>query len=143
MKHLVLLPLALALSLSVAACATSRSIAPQVAPASVDFANAQRVEVVLDDFSFAPNTLHLVAGRPMVLALTSASGGGHNFAAPGFFEAAQVAASDAVVIADGKVEVAGGQTVEIRLVPAAGGYDLDCTHLGHSVLGMSGSIVVR
>ena len=126
-----------------AACATSQSITPQIAPASTSFADAQRIEVRLDDFKFEPSTVHLPAGKPIVLALTSVSGNGHNFAAPTFFAAAQVAQSDAVVIADGKVEVAGGDTVEIRLIPAAGGYNVDCTHLGHAVLGMTGSIVVR
>ena len=139
MNRLILAALPLALS----ACATTYDIEPRIAPASTDFASAQRVEVRLDSFSFDPRTLHLPANRPVVLALTNVSNGGHNFAAPGFFQAAQVAASDAPVVADGAVEVASRSTVEIRLIPAAGGYDLDCTHTGHVVLGMSGSIVVR
>ncbi len=107
------------------------------------FADAQRVEVVLDNFSFEPRTITLAADRPVVLVLVNNASGGHNFSAPGFFAAAQIAQSDAAAITDGEVEVEQGGRVELRLIPAAGGYDLDCTHLGHSVLGMSGSIVVR
>ncbi|MEL1250620.1 plastocyanin/azurin family copper-binding protein [Aurantiacibacter gilvus] len=135
--------LAVPLALLLASCATTYAITPQVAPASTDFATAQRVEVHLDNFSFEPRSISLAAGRPVVLVLINDAEGGHNFSAPAFFGDAQVAAEDAARIAGGYVEVHGGTNVELRLIPAAGGYDVDCTHLGHSVLGMSGSIVVR
>lgn len=125
------------------ACATTHSVDPTIAPAATDFANAQRVEVRLDNFRFEPKTISLAAGKPVVLVLNNTSDGGHNFSAPYFFDAVQIAQSDAAVIADGFVEVGPKQSVELRLIPSAGGYDVDCTHLGHSVLGMSGSIVVR
>jgi uncharacterized cupredoxin-like copper-binding protein len=126
-----------------ASCGIPQTITPRIAPASIAFADAQRVEVVLDSFAFEPRTVSLAADRPVVLVLVNNANGGHNFSAPGFFAAAQIAASDASVITDGEVEVAPGGRVELRLIPAAGGYDLDCTHFGHSALGMSGSIVVR
>lgn len=134
---------ALTLGMALSACAIPQTITPQIAPASTDFTNAQRVEVQLDSFSFEPRTLSLVANRPVVLVLTNVSNGQHNFAAPGFFAAAQIADYDASVITDGEVEVAPGDSVELRLVPAMGGYDVDCTHFGHSIAGMTGSIVVR
>ncbi|WP_340588036.1 plastocyanin/azurin family copper-binding protein [Erythrobacter alti] len=134
---------ALGLLLALSACAIPQTITPRIAPASSNFAEAPRVEVQLDSFSFEPRTLHFVADRPVVLVLTNVSNGGHNFSAPGFFAASQIADYDASVIADGLVEVAPGASVELRLIPAAGGYDVDCTHVGHTVLGMSGSIVVR
>ena len=139
MKSLFALPLALAL----AACATTQPIEPRVAPAGFNFENAPRVEVVLSDFDFTPRTLQLPAGEPIVLALVNRSGNGHNFAAPSFLQAVQVAPADAAIIASGAIEVPGGQTVLVRMVPEAGDYNLDCTHTGHSLLGMTGSIVVR
>ncbi|KLE36128.1 hypothetical protein AAW00_05440 [Aurantiacibacter luteus] len=119
------------------------TLTPQIAPASTAFAQAQRIEVTLSNFAFAPQTLSLRAGQPVVLVLTNASNGGHNFAAPDFFAATQIAQSDAAVIADGQVEVAANSSVELRLVPRAGAYDVECTHFGHSIRGMIGSIVVR
>ena len=134
---------AMALPLALSACAIPQTITPRIAPASTDFANAQRVEVQLDSFSFEPRTLSLAADRPVVLVLTNVSNGRHNFSAPGFFAAARIADYDASVITDGEVEVAAGDSVELRLIPAMGGYDVDCTHFGHSIAGMTGSIVVR
>ena len=129
--------------LLLAACAIPQTITPRVAPASANFAAAQRVEVTLDNFNFEPRTINLVADRPLVLALTNTGSGGHNFSAPGFFAAAQMEQASADLVRDGLIEVAAGDTVELRLIPATGGYDLDCTHVGHSLLGMAGSIVVR
>ncbi len=135
--------LLLASALALSACAIPQTITPRIAPASTDFANAQRVEVSLDSFSYSPQTISLAANRPVVLVLTNVSSGRHDFAAPGFFAAARIADYDASVITDGKVEVAPGDSVELRLIPTQGGYDLECTHFGHSLRGMTGSIVVR
>ena len=131
------------LALMTSACATTQPIDPRIAPAGFDFASAPRVEVVLSDFDFTPRTLQLPAGEPIVLALVNRSGNGHNFAAPNFLQAAQVVPEDAAIIAGGAIEVPGGQTVVVRLVPEAGDFNLDCSHTGHSLLGMTGSIVVR
>ncbi|RJY08870.1 copper-binding protein [Aurantiacibacter aquimixticola] len=126
-----------------ASCATTYDVDPRIAPAATDFASAPRVEVRLDSFSFEPRTLGLQDGQPVTLAFTNVSDGGHNFAAPGFFQAAQVAQSSAPIVANGAIEVGAGDTVEIQLIPSRGGYDVDCTHTGHTLLGMTGSIVVR
>ena len=143
MMRMTRLLAALALPLALSACAIPQTITPRIAPASTDFANAQRVEVALDSFSFAPQTISLAANRPVVLVLSNVSDGRHDFAAPGFFAAARIADYDASVITDGKVEVAPGDSVELRLIPMQGGYDVECTHFGHSLRGMTGSIVVR
>ena len=50
--------------------------------------------------------------------------------------------ADAAMIHDGTIEVAGHQTIDIRLVPKAGQYPLKCTHTFHKMFGMSGDIVV-
>ncbi|GGD54366.1 copper-binding protein [Erythrobacter arachoides] len=132
-----------AIALALSACAIPTTLTPQIAPADTSFASAQRIEVTLSNFAFDPQTISLRAGQPVVLVLTNTTGRAHNFAAPDFFAATQIAQSDAAVIADGQVEVAPGGSVELRLVPRAGAYDLECTHVGHSIRGMIGSIVVR
>jgi len=98
------------------------------------------VEVRLTSFDFTPSTVRLAAGRPTVLHLVNAADGGHNFAAPEFFAAAQRVEGP---VRDGKVEVAGGQSVDVRLVPARGSYRLRCTHTLHTTFGMSGEIIVE
>lgn len=129
--------LALALFLALAVPA-----APAVSQ-PMDFSQAQVVEIALSNFAFTPSDIHLRAGRPTILRLTSTVGGGHNFSAPEFFAAASVRPSDAAAIRNGKVEIAGHQSVEIALVPAAGRYTLKCTHLLHAAMGMRGTITVE
>ena len=121
------------------------ALAAVVGPAQAQdpWAGAQIVQVRLSSFDFDPHDIVLPAGRPMVLRLHNASGGGHNFAARDFFRAAQVRPADQVKVVNGAVEVRGGTTVDVGLVPAAGRYRLRCTHTFHTALGMSGSILVR
>jgi plastocyanin len=101
----------------------------------------QTVDVRLTSFDFTPSELHLRAGQPVVLRLTNASGGGHNFSAPQFFAAAQVAAGQNV-IRNGTIEVPSHQTVSVRLTPQRGEYRLRCTHTLHTTFGMRGRIIV-
>ena len=100
----------------------------------------QRVEVRLSSFAFAPRTIALTAGRPVILHLVNTGGGGHNFSAPQFFAAATGLSGPAV---DGEVEVPGHQSVDIRLTPARGSYRLRCTHTMHTAFGMRGTITVE
>lgn len=100
----------------------------------------QRIEVRLSSFDFTPSTIRLAAGRPIVLHLVNSSDGGHNFAAPEFFAAAQGVSGP---VDRGRVEVAGGQSVDVRLTPARGTYRLRCTHTFHTTFGMTGEIVVE
>jgi uncharacterized cupredoxin-like copper-binding protein len=128
--------------LLLAACASTHPIQPQIAPASLDFANAEQVEVTLKNFDFVPSEVRLQAGRPYELVITNAADGGHDFTAPEFFAAAQIMESDAPLVESGQVDLEGGQSVTVHLVPAEGSYDLVCTHFGHPALGMRGSITV-
>ena len=132
-----------AASLLLAACASVQPIEPRTAPASVSFSGAAEQRVELSNFDFVPHEIRLHAGRPYELVLVNAASGGHDFAAPEFFAAALVRAADAELVAAGKVEVPGGETRTVHLVPHAGTYDLLCTHAGHALLGMKGSIVVE
>lgn len=110
--------------------------------AQTDWTQASRTEVTLSNFKFAPQSIRLQAGRPVVLHIVNTAAGGHNFAAQAFFGAAMVRPTDAAIIHGGIVEVAGHQTVDIELIPKAGRYPLKCTHSFHKMFGMSGEIVV-
>lgn len=107
-----------------------------------DWAHAQRVEVRLSSFDFKPSTLHLRAGRPVVLHLVNTGSGGHDFTAPDFFAAAQVRPRDRRTVGKGDIDLRGRQSVDIALVPKAGTYPLKCSHAFHKTFGMTGRIVV-
>ena len=100
----------------------------------------QTVEVQLSSFVFAPRTITLRAGQPVVLRLVNAGRGGHNFSAPQFFAAASGVSGP---VRGGTVEVPGHQSVDVRLTPARGTYRLRCTHTLHATFGMRGQIVVQ
>jgi plastocyanin len=108
---------------------------------SAQHSEAPRViEVRLANFDFSPSAIALPAGRPVVLRLVNTSGGGHNFSAPQFFAAA---ANVSGPVRRGAVEVAGHQSVDVRLTPARGTYRLKCTHSLHNAFGMNGEIRVQ
>jgi uncharacterized cupredoxin-like copper-binding protein len=125
-----------------AACASTHAIEPRLAPASVNFGSAKSERVELANFDFTPREIHLRAGEPYELVLENVTSGGHDFAAPEFFAAAQIKPSDAPLVAQGKVDIPAASTRRVHLVPAHGTYKLVCTHTGHSLLGMTGTIVV-
>ncbi len=131
------------LALALAGCASTHPISPQIIHSQTAFARAQPVTVTLANFKFIPKHIRLRAGTPYALHLVNTASGGHNFTAPEFFAAAKVAPEDAAEIADGQVELAGGASKTVRLLPAAGTYKLTCTHPGHALLGMTGDIVVE
>ena len=143
------LPLALLL---LAGCATEpEPIRPPAEAAKhladVDWSQAERVEVTLTDFAFAPDRLVFERGQPYRLHLENRGSGGHNFAAPAFFQAVALRA-DAVANAagarGGEIELAAGEAKDAYLVPLqAGRFPLECTHFLHPIFGMTGEIVVR
>jgi plastocyanin len=107
-----------------------------------DFNRAQQVTVTLSSFDFAPSSIRLRAGQPVVLHLVNDASGGHNFAAPEFFAAAAIRTQDQGLIYKGAIELRGHQTKDIALIPRRGTYKLRCTHTMHSMFGMKGDIVV-
>ena len=117
----------------------SSGAAAQPAP---DWGHAQRVDVSLANFSFSPESIHLKAGRPVILHLSNTSSGGHDFTAKQFFAASAVRAQDRAAVRGGSVEVGKHRSVDVALVPRAGRYPLKCGHTFHKTFGMSGEIVV-
>lgn len=125
------LQLVLLLALPLAASAQAPAPAPAAAPV---------VRVELSSFDFEPTIIRLRAGQPVVLRLVNNGDRDHNFSAPLFFTNATGVSGP---VRNGKVEVNGGQTVDVRLTPRRGNYRLVCTHTFHSTLGMEGDIVVQ
>ncbi|WP_164844042.1 cupredoxin domain-containing protein [Croceicoccus ponticola] len=137
MRHLFIVSLVL-----LSACASSRPIEVHTTADSAVLANAESVEIRLANFSFKPSDIHLKAGRAYRLVLFNETSGGHSFAAPDFFESAQIAPADADKVSDGTIDIAGNATETVVLIPTTGTYDLVCGHFGHAALGMTGELVV-
>jgi uncharacterized cupredoxin-like copper-binding protein len=127
---------AVPLLLALAACATPLPASRQ------SVSSGGTVTVRLSDFAFDPSTLRLRAGVPVRLRLQNVSDGGHDFSAPAFFAASSFPQGETAP-ANGRIDVASGQTVELTVVPRSPGtYALECTHLLHAMLGMTGQIEV-
>lgn len=119
-----------------------RFMLPIAALALTASAQPQRIDIQLSNFKFAPSTITLQHGQPYVLHLSSS--GGHSFAAKKFFAAAAVAPGDRARIAGGSIELDSGESVDIHLTaPAAGSYEMHCSHFMHSTFGMTGKILVQ
>ena len=102
-----------------------------------------RIEIDMASYKYMPAAITLHHGQTYTLHFVNRSHGGHDFTAPGFFAAAQVAPADRAKVTGGEVELAGGAEVDIHLIaPAPGRYAAHCSHFMHSVLGMKAVIVV-
>jgi plastocyanin len=105
---------------------------------------AEPVSVSLTNYAFTPDTLALKAGTPYRLHFINGESKNHNFSAPKFFAASQVAPEDQVKIKSGTIEVGGGQMVDVTVTPGqAGSYSFTCTHFMHRSMGMHGTIAVQ
>lgn len=123
-------------------CAAAALLSSSALAQEPDFSRAAQVTVTLSSFDFAPSSIHLRAGQPVVLHLVNDAGGGHNFSAPEFFAAAAIREQDQGLIYKGAIELRGNQSKDIALIPRKGTYKLRCTHTMHSMFGMKGDIVV-
>ncbi len=112
--------------------------------AGVDWTNAQVVEIDLDSYSFTPKSLHLKKDTPYRLHFVNKASKGHNYDAPQFFAALVVAPADQAKVADGKIELDPGASVDVQAVPSvAGTYSVTCSHFLHSTMGMTGEAVIE
>ena len=126
--------------LLLAACASYPS-GGSSASDTASFDQVETVEIALTNFAFGPDALELEAGKAYALQFTN-EGFPHDYTAPEFFAAAQIAPEDAGSVVDGVVDVPPGGTVTVRLIPVAGTYEVLCVKPGHADLGMKGSITV-
>jgi plastocyanin len=119
------------------------AVLPAIAPQASAQPAGQTIEIALRNFRFTPASIRLEHGREYRLHFVNQSGGGHDFSAKSFFDAAQVAPDDRAKLSDGRVALGGHEEATIRLTaPAAGHYKVSCTHFMHSTFGMTGEIVV-
>jgi len=113
----------------------------------VDEAMSQTVtpiSITLTSYAFAPSELNLKAGVTYHMHFINSGSKDHNFNAPDFFAAAQVAPEDQATVEKGRVALEGGQSVDITVTPDhPGTFAVECTHFMHKMMGMHGSIVVQ
>jgi uncharacterized cupredoxin-like copper-binding protein len=118
-----------------------------VALASTGSAWAQTatpVSITLTDYAFTPSTLDLKAGVTYQLHFANSGSKDHNFDAPQFFAASQVAPEDQAKVEKGLVALDGGQSVDITVTPdRPGTFPVECTHFMHKMMGMHGNIIVQ
>ena len=107
-------------------------------------AQTAAINISLTSYAFTPGTITLVAATTYRLHLSNDASRAHSFSAPEFFAASQIAPADQGKVEDGKVELDGGEAIDLTVTPTrAGTYSLDCSHFMHSLLGMHGKIVVQ
>jgi plastocyanin len=104
---------------------------------------AETINISLSDYAFAPAALSLKAGTAYHLHFTNAGSKDHDFTAPEFFAASQVAPEDQVKLKRGTVAIDKGKDVDVTITPGAGNYKVTCTHFMHSMMGMHGTITVQ
>ena len=109
-------------------------------PTSAQPAGAAARTIALFSHGYNPNPIVLAAGRPVTLTFVNRSGDAHDFTARKFFASARFVSG---TTPDGEIELKGGQSRSVTLVPAAGIYSVHCGHFMHKQFGMRGKIVVR
>jgi plastocyanin len=132
-----------AVSATLLSLCLSGAAAAQPAP-SVDWQKAQMVEVVMTNYAFTPKSLRLRRGVPYRLHFVNSGSSGHDFTAPEFLSAVLIAPDDRAKVDGDEIEVAEGQSVDVKMVPErAGAYAFHCSHFLHSMFGMHGEAVVE
>ncbi|HKY80405.1 MAG TPA: copper-binding protein, partial [Sphingobium sp.] len=84
--------------------------------ATDNWSGARPMTLTLSSFKFAPSDVVLEHGVPYRLHFVNSSTGGHDFAAKTFFQQAQVMPEDRAKIRGGRVELGGGESVDVRLI---------------------------
>lgn len=125
-------------------CAALLATAGPSMAQTTDWSRAETVNITMANFSYSPEIIRLEHGKAYRLHLVNQADGGHNFVARDFFAAATIAPQDRARIDHGAIELAGGQSADIRLmIDRPGNYDVHCSHFLHTTFGMSGHIEVR
>ena len=102
---------------------------------------AAPVETIdLYSYGYAPHPIVLRAGRAVTLHFVNRSEKSHDFTARRFFRSARILSGPA---GEGEIELRGGQSASVTLIPAPGRYPVHCGHTFHKMLGMRSTIVVR
>lgn len=112
--------------------ASSSAQAPVTAPVQ---------QILLYSYGYTPSPIVLAAGKPVTLTFVNRAGKGHDFSAPKFFASSRILAGH--VARGEEIDLGGGQSTSVTLIPAAGEYRVRCTRPFHTMLGMTGKIIVR
>ncbi|MCU1350024.1 MAG: hypothetical protein JWO56_3054 [Acidobacteria bacterium] len=123
--------------LNVRLAAMAALSAALIAPAS---AQPAALTIQVWSFGFAPQPIHLAAGRPVTLYFVNQSGSSHDFTAHEFFANSTITAGAAP---NGEIEFKPHESKTITLVPRAGTYHAHCSHFFHEQMGMHDQIVVN
>jgi uncharacterized cupredoxin-like copper-binding protein len=97
------------------------------------------VNITLGSHYYQPNPIYLAGGVPVRLIFTNASGKSHDFKSPAFFRSARILRGS---VPDGEIDLQKGRGAVIVLIPARGRYKVHCTQPFHTMLGMTGRIIV-
>lgn len=158
MKAKLWIPFA-AIAFALAGCAAGEDVLatsgagyledPAAVVAGADWSRAERIDVGLSEFEFAPSDLRLQHGKPYRLHLENDGNVTHYFVSAEFFKAIAVARLETPA---GTLEaprlqsiaVPPGAAKELYFVPVArGAYDLECTAPLHALFGMVGRISIE
>ena len=96
--------------------------------------------IYLWSYGYSPNPIYLQSGRPVTLTFVNRSGKSHDFVARSFFGSSRILAGH---VMGGMIDLRGGESKTVRLIPRAGVYKVHCSHFFHKQLGMTDRIVVR
>ena len=110
------------------------------APSSAQAPAAPVQQILLYSYGYNPNPIVLAAGKPVTLTFLNRAGKGHDFTAAKFFASSRILAGN---VSGGEVDLDGGQSKSVTLVPAAGQYKVHYGNPFRKMLGMTGDIVVR
>jgi len=121
-----------------AAAIAALSLASLPSAAVAQPAPVQVIDLV--SYSYAPTPIRLRAGAPVTLQFVNRSGKGHDFTAREFFRAARILSGR---VADGEVDLRGGQSASVTLIPAPGRYPVHCGRPFHKMMGMRSTIIVQ
>ena len=102
------------------------------------------INITLTNYAFTPSALNLTTGTIYRLHFVNNGTKDHNFSAPEFFAASEVAPEDQAKVEKGLVALESGQSADITLTPGrAGAFEFECTHFMHKMMGMHGAIIVQ
>ena len=96
--------------------------------------------IQLYSHGYNPDPIILDGGKQVTLTFVNRAGKSHDFTAPKFFSSSKIVAGN---VGSGEVELRGGQSASVTLIPLAGRYKVHCGKPFHKALGMSGDIIVR
>ena len=115
-----------------------------LATAGSALARPSVINVQLSEYKIEPMQLSLEHDQAYVLHLTNTGGKPHNFSAWGFFRTVSLAPRSASKVENGRVDLDVGESADIALIPQRPGvFQVHCSRLFHSMLGMRAQIVVR